>query len=761
MAHYRSLLGAVGAAFLCNGAFAQSWDDKVTMTVGARPVGEVVAELAKKSGLQMTVEGTAKSDIVFLSVKDMTVRVVAEKIAAATGSHWNDQGGIYRLQRTAAEERKQWADDAQLRKPDIEKAIATMVQAVETTRQQQNGRSTQMAGPGQKATAAILQLLPVDALAMMEPDQRLVFATKSTSMQKTLSGSALSTAKKFFAEEVAAAQQQYAAMQANSQNQGRPNRGLQAMERNLQMLRNAKVDRVLMILQNQGSMNCLVQLQVLDSQGMALMSGMLNLQYEAMRRGGNEQGGAAGGGPDALKFSDEATAMAALWRRTMRGDLEGQFFSAIPALGAMFGEEGSNIALQVSGMTIGGEEPEAIAEAIRTLASQPDQYEPLDYFVPELLRLAAESEGAGIVACIPDAAMQPAANLVLAGAGAKQIWSSIKDLQMTAELQDGVYVVSPRLQSRSRYERMNREAAAALVTAAKKKGYASLEDLGRYALASTRGAFTGPLDLRLISIAHPEAGNALRRNSGNQEALAIFTGLGEQRRRDMVTNNLTYPITSTNAKDETTWLTYNSLDGPQWRDPNARNDRNRRGAGDNQVQLFQSVEMVIADGQVLQRGGNPQMRPAQERTDFLPSGVPSTTKVSMTSNANSMLRASENQDQTARTAMLTPEQIGAQRAQRDSPAFAEARASMPEYRSFTMAEQETYIITISYPDGFAMTRMLQEVRISPDSRPMSLGDLPEDVRRRIDAAYQQTYDAMKNVRVGRANGGNGNRTPPP
>jgi hypothetical protein len=748
MSKSRFILSAVGAALVAPSAFAQTWDDKVTITTGAQPVGQVVAELAKASGLPMSVSGLAQNDIVFMSLKDVTVRVAAEKIAAATGSKWVEEQGVFTLTRNAGDERRQWDADAKTRREEIDQAIAESTKQLD---QAMTAKGANALAGGAYGVLGMIKLLPPDQLAGLEPDQRVVYSSSNTAMQRSLPAGAMNLARQIVADEIARTEAMVDRLKGVGNEQGRPNRALQGMMQQLDHMRSAKIGKVLLILQNQGGSMLIARADVIDAQNQILAGGSLMLQVDPNRRFRAPEQNPVNPGGEPLALSDRAKSLAALWR--LNGGIKpGAMFAGAPAGGAVF-------EMTVVGGDLGasGAPQEQIADTVRSLAARPDVNEPLGFFASELLQLAADSEHAGIVACIPDAAMQPAADAVMANASAKKVWDDIKKMEMTATLMDGIYVVSPRLQSRSRYERMNRTAVAGLVADASKKGYPSLDDLGRYAMNSSRGAFSGPLDTRLIAIAHPEAGNALRRNANNQEALAIFSALGPQKRETMAKNKTVYPLSSIGVRDETTWLTYNSLDGPQYRSntrmPNDMNAAERELVG---------AKMAIrqdAGGLAFMPTSATQIGPYRERTEMLPNGLPSSTTVSLSASLDSVLRASENQDQTARTAMLSPEALGAVRAQRDSPAFADARSKMPEYRVFTMAEQGNYVITITYADNYTMTRTLQEVQITPDAKPMAYADLPENIRQRADRTYQQTYEAMKNMKIG---GGRGDgKVPPP
>jgi hypothetical protein len=737
----RLILVAVGAAMLAPAAFAQTWEDRVSITTVAKSVGQVVAELSKVSGLAMSVNGLAANDIVFVSLKDVSVQVAADKIAAATGSRWVEENGVFVLTRNASDERRQWDADARLRKTDIEWALSETVHQMEQAQEAANGER-QYETAGVRAIINMLRLLPSEQLAGMEPNQRIVFSSRSTAMQRSLPSGATNVAREYITEDVSwhvwSIQRMRSTLEAGAQTSAAILQTQQSQAR----LASARIGKILLIVQNEGGQSLIVRLNLLDPQGKLISNSNLYLPLSGRSDSRPETTSPERGEP--LKYSERAKKLAALWRSNpneIKLQLSGLTIESFNvSLDQTFRFEGS----------IDPDPSEQIDDDVRALAARPDTHEPLDYFVTEMLQLSADAKGAGVVACIPDSAMQPSAQTVLGAASANKVWADLAAMQMSSRLEDGIYVVSPKMQSLSRYERMNRTAVAQLVAIASKKGYASLDDLGHYATNSSRGAFTGPLDSRLISIAHPEAGTNLQSNGENQEALAIFAALGHQRRLDMIANRKSVLASGLGVMDDTRWLTYNSADGPILTSavsPSPLNDFHEAVAATTKL----AETIVLSDIQSEPVAGS--STEYQERTELLPNGLPSGTTVRLIADIDTKLRASENQDQTGRTTMLTAEQLGAQRAQRDAPAFADSREGMPEYRAFTMAEEGDYTIIITYADNYTLQRSLVEVKVPLGAKPVGYSELPAEVRKRIEESYKSAYNSFKNMKVGDVGGG--------
>ena len=781
-----SRLGTLaGLAVLSSISLAQSWDDKVTLTVSARGAKAAVAELAKTSGLNLSTRGLAQNDVVLLHLKDVTVRVAAEKLAAATGSKWVEENGAWILTRTQADEREQWKADAKARKDDIEAAIKQMKDAAAESpaigqgNQGQNldmgqmfqGRGgfqrMQVQTPGARAALELIDLIPSEQLASMNPGERWVYATRPTKMQRNLPSGTSTIVTRFIKNELAFQETMLQNMVNRGNNGGGPrgggggNRGgseepspqqffevqgqrgggggqqrfnpQQMMEQNIARLRNTKPAKTYLILQNQnGSINA--RLEIIDDAGTTLASGNLFLMLQTPPA--NAPAAAGGNG---LAMSDGAKGYAQLFNRPQAAQmLEGAI--QIEGLGEIINMVTTSMP-ELNMIFDGDESPEAVAEAVRSIIARPDLNEPLSLFTSELFVSAANADQSSLVANLPDSAFQPSAALVTTGVNNEAFWKSLDRMGMTFTKSDGVVTAMPKSLSKARYEQMNRNALAGLIADAAKNGYASLKNLGDYALESSYGAFGKGLDMQVLRLAHFEGYQALRRNVGNQEMLCIYASLNAAEKKQLTDGQQLRLAGQGKADDHGEWLVYNSTDGPQVVNQRGATPGNNRPGEFAREQMFQGFMGVPG-------------RAFSERTDLLPNGLPNSTLIQMRTNTVSMLRASENLDQSNRAQMVTPESLGAMRAQRDNPANANNRNRMPDYRAFTNATQASYTISLLMPDqGLMITRTLQETQVSPDSKPVTIDQLPADVQQRIQSSYQRTLEAMQRNRGGGGGGG--------
>jgi hypothetical protein len=731
MKKLRSLIVAAFAAAVVP-ALAQSWDDKVTLTTGARPVADVIAELYRVSGMPMAVEGLAKNDIVCVKLKDVPVGVAAQKIAEATGSKWVEKDGIRMLVRSAADERATWAADAADRESELRASMGRTEASLE--RMRARGDASENAQIGRFATLLkLLQLITARPVAELEPTQRVVYANDPTSMQRALPAGGMSIVRDYIAGELAFLEAELADLKARLSQTGSSSQGVEEKQREVDRLRNAKTGKALFIVQGFGAGMFLVRLDVVDLQSHLLST--CNMMLETGAADANPDTAPAVGEP--LKLSDRATNLAMIWRQ------------AAPRTVGM----GQHVGGAVDVGLAEPERPLEINGSLREFAADPVSNEPLGFFAAELLQEAADAEGASLIACIPDSAMTPAADAVASRKSAKSVWQEIAKLDMTAHLSDGIYLAFPRRQSSSRYERLNRVATANLIAAATPKGYPSLDDLGEYAANTSRGGYFGPMAPILLAIAHPETGYALARNIPSQEVLAMFAALGETRRKGMIRDQKPLPLSTVDISNPASWLTFNAISGPSATfnldadfPPGAIYDSNTN-----------TVLVQGPDGSLQRFSASDYFR-YRERTDMLPTGLPAATTISLKSEGDTVIRATDTQNPTADPAFLIPEALGSLRAQRDSPVNAGVRDRLPEYRAFVIGRQNVYTLTITYADGYVMKRQLQEFQFAVDAKPLSYGELPKEVRDVVEDAYRIMLDTLKNPQ---GQVGGATRTPPP
>lgn len=198
------------AALLLVGARSAIAEETVTLHMMARPLGEVVAEVARQSQLPLGADRSAAGLPVFVSVKDMPVKVLLSRLQAATGTEWLEEGervvlskaGPLRAARAA--ESRQLAQRLQRRVDTYLKganssfdwstgALEERVRKIIRRRDEHHKTNvTEFAfqvdseTPYHLVIKEFLERVPATAFTSIPPNSNLVFSTRPNDLQSAL-----------------------------------------------------------------------------------------------------------------------------------------------------------------------------------------------------------------------------------------------------------------------------------------------------------------------------------------------------------------------------------------------------------------------------------------------------------------------------------------------------------------------------------------------------------------------------------------------
>jgi len=206
----------------------------VSLHVEVGRAEKAVAELAKASGIPMSVTEPVASEVVFLSVDNLPASTVMNSIARVTAAEWIKKGdGPYVLARSSAivakEERKEqdrklsalsaWRDNLvkcldipydedSLKQLVLEESQGTYrLQHEKLPRQadedlQKHLRDLQLADPMFRAMARCVQGLDLNSVASLAPGQTIVFAGKPNPVQFALPEGAIAACRSLAPEQL-------------------------------------------------------------------------------------------------------------------------------------------------------------------------------------------------------------------------------------------------------------------------------------------------------------------------------------------------------------------------------------------------------------------------------------------------------------------------------------------------------------------------------------------------------------------------------
>jgi hypothetical protein len=209
-------------------SFAQDLKRQVTFTSNVAPLERVLAELSKASGIQLVPGAGIKDELLLVSVQDVPLDLLMNRVAETISCQWTRDGAIFRLSRTAAAEKALKAEERASRLAEIEKelegvkAAAGSLGAFDKIEAQalatRAGNLLKRAGgadpdwyteaskaaekgPMGRLYARVMASFPSEELLHVTPGSRVVFSTAPNKLQRLLAGSHAKAMDQFIQEQ--------------------------------------------------------------------------------------------------------------------------------------------------------------------------------------------------------------------------------------------------------------------------------------------------------------------------------------------------------------------------------------------------------------------------------------------------------------------------------------------------------------------------------------------------------------------------------
>ncbi len=498
----RSFAAASCLALTCLG-IAQDRSLPVTYKTRAARASVVLKQLSDLTKVDLETSPQTENEILLISVKDVSLNDLMAKIAIAASADWRQEGSKFRLVANKVMRRKEDDAEAAKRIGDVRKAIADR----EAQAKKMRDRFAKMMADEAKKTAAkadtkkgdkqeaapdfsemppvnpdetafngLLREIDPTPLALMEPGERVVYATDANKTQHPLGPSATEILNTFIkAHNEMVAQQP---PEAVDQNNGVDTQQAE-MIRKFMKRQNSKigtVSKALLIASDSGfgiQMGVMLELRLYDAKGNVLFSGNSNLAVN----GENPFMGAM-----ATDAEDTSVAVAA---------------PPQPAKAANAGPPQKRTPIQLS------EDSKAIQESTKGMATgmammqikpelrkhllMPSLYDPLSFLDSDELLAYGTSRQRPIVADLPDG--EDSLFGLFGNEGKvpslEEFTESInKGTAMVSVPDDTFTIIKSARPTRTRMYRTDRIALTALVQASEEKGVPSVDDLSAYAVTS-------------------------------------------------------------------------------------------------------------------------------------------------------------------------------------------------------------------------------------------------------------------------------------
>jgi len=751
---------ALLAVMTVSWASAQDLAQPVSIQTTGTTVASLLAMLQKETGIMLTTTAATAKDVVFVQVKDVSLGKLLEQLSLTVGAEWSKENGGYRLVRPTALEQRLNAEDRAITMARLRAAITKLVEdnkvnepfdPAQTLRNRDEirrelerarqgggegrienlqrfiGRAT---GPESRTAIKMIQLVPADALAFVRVGERQVFATNPTAMQKGLTPVALQVARQAIQDQLSLLRAQG---QGNSSATVRGPRGEQQRQPSLtERLQAAQVGRVYVIVNRPSRLLYTVQIRVTDTSGADLTGGMSTIQL------------------------DQAQGLPA--PQAWTGTSQEIKLSSVNAELGKFITGRRTLSLANAGSAQSMTAPSA--ELVEILTS-PLVHEPLGTIPGEALAALHQEKQVPTIVMLPDEALDLFGRLMQAGPlKTDSVFAFLqKDLGIKFSEEGGWWIGRPYEWSQSLDTRIDRVTMQGLLTSLS-TSMPTIEQLAAYATNAPR-ARDGGLDTNYAQwVAGPTAAAAFMMAKGiNREAYLIYAKLGSGPRQALLSGQAVPLAQAAGIRPDLHTLVFFSPDGPQRRQANRNNGREEmqvRG-----LQVFQQalsaseVPMIFAQGGMMAFGGG-----GDERTDFLPGGVPQEGQLRMQSNRQRSIRLKSSK--TGATMVVDVNAYAWMRAAAESGRLAGQRGmqDITQFDLFQEVSQTTITITLEMNPPSSISRLIADVQPVANSQFGSFESLSADLRNQFQRQYEEAINnQIRNA--GRQQDRGNRRTPPP
>ncbi|MCC7433177.1 MAG: hypothetical protein IT363_00720 [Methanoregulaceae archaeon] len=701
--------------------------DTVTLSVSARPVGEVLAEVSRQTGIKLEAGNSVRGIPLFIEVKDMPTKVFLERLLKITDAEWDRREDTLIL--TRGNNRVRQAIDAEIRDrtPRVAEAIKKYLEqnkqredwsdsAVQERikrdlemreqlrRQIGDGASmistmsTSSASPGTLILHEALRRIPASAFASVMPGKRLVYSTAPNPLQKALPYNAAPSIEQFIAIQNRVA----AAMEAAGGNPA---------DR-----------RVSTDLANRGAVQRIAELivsiqRMTDGEGFSVTAFLVDPQGDIVAQPmawiapvAVGAGSAPSGADQSVTLGTDSQALIALMRAG-----QAQTMQMGGAEVRMVFSAGAGATTSISSNSSRLPVPPGLAEKL----SQPTKTDPLSWVVGELLTGLAEKTGKGLMATVPDSAL---GQLALAS-GSNSLNTKILWTQANLGLQiggdDHGWLIHPRLFAVADRQRVDRAELERLIESSH-----GLDDTARYATAMSGAWGLSSLDRHWIkALAYP-----------------AFRQLDDGQRRPYLKLFGHMPANSRRPRNGSMRLAVNQLP------PAAR-------AVAEDILLGATGPMIIGEGMMtvameMGGGGNRPRVPAimsRESTEAFPNGIDGRAQLEIGIEHEEVLYAVDSQ---GLGDFVSPRDLGFRLGvPPGTPGF-----STPSYREFLIADSQRIRMQLNAGPIPRGPVYLDDWSLRKPQTKYTLDTLPARTKEQIERGKE----AAKNIRIGSFTG-----APPP
>jgi hypothetical protein len=708
----------------------------LTYQTGAKRADLVVQEIAAQAGLTLNTTDDARKHYLVVSVTDVDVEQLLDRIAKATSSKWAEQNGSRALVPDEGLRKAQQDEKTAKRIAEFKEAQAKFKERLEQKPMvdEETGETytIEFESPGEKALMQLAQLINPNEIARLGDDGRLVFSTNPNRMQRPMPNrqalqilnGLVADHNKWAAEQIKMQEEQgqemvgdadWAAYMALFGGDDKP-----------KMFEGAPA-KALLVVEMEGTFFGFpsgapsVELKVYDQKGVAVIHSELQMgggwMEEAESVEYDENGEVMGDGKEVITEEQQ--------QKILPEDRVIVKFS-----------EKSKQLMALESMDEASLE---FPPGLLTLLRDPEANDPLGFHHTDTLLSIAEAKKLDVVANLADTDMFESFSMGASESG-MSVGQAYEALQADSvvENKDGWLLVSPTDPIKARDLRQDRTALKRFVSSVEREGEASLDNVAEFALASPSPMQNGTSMVYLLAFA-PQTFQGIFGETMDWPMLRFYGSLGAQHRTALRQGGrVQFSSLTTQARTILTNMAFSS---------SAKIKSAAKMKEQSQLPGFMQMFGGFMGGMM---GGARDY--TEEPTEVMPGGLPGAGAIEMTLASEPIARPEGSKTMFFLAfGALGADELAMFELMRESPEAEEAAQFFPAPGKVRLGVRDRMGFTFWLSPEAGLTKTLLDDRVPKDAQVVEFTNLPADFKALIEARKK----AIKESPFGKMMGGIG------
>ncbi|HVT14339.1 MAG TPA: hypothetical protein VHE55_18895 [Fimbriimonadaceae bacterium] len=686
-------------------SFAQ--EAKVTYSTVAVTAKKAIADLAKKSGMQLECSPSMDSEILVLRLKDASMDQVMAQIAAVTSGTWTKEGEKYYL---VADGSARNVEAAKQRQRNFDKLSASLKKLADSIKPKpkdpKNSKTDEedqvpaqfaMMGMGNEDMIKIALAIGAGPLSAVPDGGRVVFSTNPNRMQSSLPSSVNAIITDYVAQHnkaAAAAKQEEPAKEQQDSNMAAFMEIFGSRFKKPETITTPPAKALVVASRRGMFMGFTLQLKLYDANGKTLATDSLPLSLDLPF--------------DPQELAKPQAPPASQGPEIQLSPLAKELYDAGNSMSSIFGG--------------GGLAHTKLSDALMAALKDPVEHDPLSYVHSEALLAIADQRNEQLVADLPDAVTSFFGNLVAKSKlTAASFLKEIKgDDKTQVKEANGWLTVMPDNPIQSRKERLNRVALRTLIQSAQSQGYTSLDDLAAYA-QKNESPMDAQASMMYVMLFAPGALQQGMMGIVDWDMLRLY-GMMDANQRQLLKQGRRVPFGQL-TPEEQAQLTKMLFGADAALNAETRQD----GTAKKQDPL---TEMIFSQIERYSGGNENDFR--TEPTEIMPNGLPTNGYVLLNYSTQPVAQPQTMSTDFGRGASMGPMELGMLKFFKDDPNMSQISGAIPTVDDLKVGTRSVYNFSFYVAPFVSEKQTLNDDVIPKDAPVYKMANLPSDFQKQID-----------------------------